>query len=246
MPREYYNVAFTEDIESLRQEINRIFDSISRRLNSISQDGENVSLGSKKITSLAAGVESSDAIRLDQTFLLDDLASRLLGTANEITVTDNSDETLTFSLTPQIKLDGATASRLLATNASKITESVASLTAWIAGTADHITVSDDGDGTITLTIPTTYLPNHISGTTAEITITDNGDGTITISLPGSIKLDDATASRLLATDGSKKTTSVANLTSWIGASRFLTSDDDGDGTITLNDEDIIRYLYQLR
>jgi len=74
----------------------------------------------------------------------------------------------------------------------------------------------------------------LSGTTDEITITDNGNGTGTISLPSSIKLDGATALRLLATDASKKTVSVANLASWIaGVADETDVTDDGDGTITI-------------
>jgi len=47
----------------------------------------------------------------------------------------------------------ATATRLLATNASKELNSVASLSAWVAGTLNQITITNDGDGTITLSTP---------------------------------------------------------------------------------------------
>ena len=78
------------------------------------------------------------------------------------------------------------------------------------------------------------LADLVAGTTDEITIADDGDGTITISLPNAIKLDGATASRLLATDGSKKTTS-ADLASWIaGTSDEITVTDDTDGSVTLS------------
>jgi hypothetical protein len=50
-----------------------------------------------------------------------------------------------------------TASRLLATDASESLTSVANLAAWIAGTADHIDVSNDGDGSVTLDISSTTL-----------------------------------------------------------------------------------------
>ena len=58
------------------------------------------------------------------------------------------DETVT-SLT----VTGLTASRLVATDGSKTLGSVANLASWIAGTANQVTVSDDGDGTITLSLP---------------------------------------------------------------------------------------------
>jgi hypothetical protein len=50
-----------------------------------------------------------------------------------------------------------TASRLLATDASETLTSVANLASWIAGTADHIDVSNDGDGSVTLDISSTTL-----------------------------------------------------------------------------------------
>ena len=50
-------------------------------------------------------------------------------------------------------LSGATASRLLATDGLKAAASVADLTAWIAGTANRVTVANDGDGTVTISTP---------------------------------------------------------------------------------------------
>lgn len=46
-----------------------------------------------------------------------------------------------------------TASRLLASNGSKQLASVANLADWIAGTANQVTVSNDGDGSVTLALP---------------------------------------------------------------------------------------------
>jgi len=51
-----------------------------------------------------------------------------------------------------INIDSHTASRLLSLDASKDLTSVTDLTAWVAGTADEITVTDDTDGTITLSL----------------------------------------------------------------------------------------------
>jgi len=81
------------------------------------------------------------------------LATDVLGTSNEITVTDNGDDTVTISLPDAIKLDGLTASRLLATNGNKLTVSVSTLTSWIIGTSSQIIVTNNGDGTITLSTP---------------------------------------------------------------------------------------------
>lgn len=52
-----------------------------------------------------------------------------------------------------LTLSGMTATRLLATNGDKAAASVANLATWIAGTSDQIVVTDDTDGTITLSTP---------------------------------------------------------------------------------------------
>lgn len=52
-----------------------------------------------------------------------------------------------------IILGSATASRLLSTDGDKVFESVVALTSWIAGTANQILITDDGDGTVTISIP---------------------------------------------------------------------------------------------
>lgn len=153
MPREYYQLPIVDDPRILAAELNRILDSISRRLNFLYDSGGDTAIAGKKITGLNDGASSADAVRYDQIFLLANLASIILGTSNEITITDNGNETITISLPGSIKLDDATASRLLATDASKLTTSVANLASWIAGTTDQITITNDGDGTITLSLP---------------------------------------------------------------------------------------------
>lgn len=94
------------------------------------------------------------------------------GTADEIVITDNGDGTATIALPGSIKLDGATAIRLLATDASKKTVSVADLTAWIAGVADEINIANDGDGTITIGIADPLIVGK--GGTGAATLTDHG------------------------------------------------------------------------
>ncbi len=74
----------------------------------------------------------------------------------------------------------------------------------------------------------------VEGTTDEITVVDDGLGAFTVSLPDSIKLDGATASRILATGASKKTVSVATLASWIsGVSGETNVADDGSGGVII-------------
>jgi len=52
-----------------------------------------------------------------------------------------------------INIDSHSASRLLALDADKDLESVSDLTGWIAGTANQITITDDTDGSVTLSTP---------------------------------------------------------------------------------------------
>ena len=84
----------------------------------------------------------------------------------------------------------------------------------------------------------------LTGTTNQITVT-NGAGSITLSTPqnldtsadvtfDSITLDDLTATRLVATNGSKKLVS-SDLNNWVaGTSNQISVADDSDGTITLS------------
>ncbi len=102
-----------------------------------------------------------------------------------------------------------TASRIVATDSSGVKVSVSDLTSWIAGVANRITITDDGDGTVTITIPDTPT------------------------LVGMI-LSSLTASRLVASDGNKNLISSA-ISNWIaGTANQITVTDDGDGSITIS------------
>jgi len=57
------------------------------------------------------------------------------------------------NVTGDLTLPGLTASRLMYTDADSNVASVSDLTAWIAGTTNQITVTDDTDGTVTLSLP---------------------------------------------------------------------------------------------
>lgn len=148
------------------------------------------------------------------------------GTENQVTVTDNLDTSYTFS-TPQdihtgatptfvsALLSGLTASRLVATDGAKTLESVTNLANFISGTTNQITISDDGDGTITVSTPQDI---HAGATPTFV----------------STLLSGLTANRLVSTDGTKTLESIADLTAWIaGTDGNLTVTDDGDGTVTL-------------
>jgi hypothetical protein len=49
--------------------------------------------------------------------------------------------------------DNLTVARLTYSDANKVIQSVAALTSWVAGTANQVSVADDADGSITLSLP---------------------------------------------------------------------------------------------
>lgn len=114
-----------------------------------------------------------------------------------------------------LTLTGLTASRLLSTNGSNALTSVSSLSSWVAGTASQITVTNDGDGTITLS-----TPQNIA----------------TASSPAfqGLTLNGMTASQLLTVTAGKAVSSVSDLSAYVAATANQTTvTNDGDGTITL-------------
>ena len=106
-----------------------------------------------------------------------------------------------------------------------------------ANTVDRIYTFPDASGTIPLGTGTANQVAYWSGTNALA-----GDAGLTYDAPtdvltvtGGIILSALTASRLMASDGSKALVSVANLQSWIaGTSNQIITADDGDGSITLS------------
>lgn len=122
---------------------------------------------------------------------------------------------------------GLNSSRLVSTDSNGDLASVSNLANWIAGTTKQITISNDGDGTITISTPQNIDTN------ADVTF----DSAI---------LNDLTASRILYADASKKVQSITNLADWIsGTSGNLTVTNDGDGTITLKSIGNIKNVTQL-
>ena len=113
-------------------------------------------------------------------------------------------------------LSGLTASRLMATGGGSVVGSVANLASWVAGTANQVVVTDDTDGTITLS-----APQDIAAASSP-------------SFTG-LTVSGLTATRIVATGAGGVLASVANLASWVaGTSNRVTVADDGDGTITLS------------
>jgi hypothetical protein len=94
-------------------------------------------------------------------------------------INDLATRFVTQSLTPTsspifatVTLSNLTASRLIYTNASKTLTSVSNLASWIAGTANEIEITDDGDGTITVGLIDPLIVSK--GGTGLATITDHG------------------------------------------------------------------------
>jgi len=52
-----------------------------------------------------------------------------------------------------LTLTGLTATRLVATGVGGVLASVGNLASWIAGTTNQVSVANDGDGTVTLSLP---------------------------------------------------------------------------------------------
>lgn len=73
-----------------------------------------------------------------------------------------------------IELSGITASRLLYGDSGSKLASVSSLTDWIAGTTYQVTVTDDSDGSVTLSLPQNIHTGAIP-TFAGMTLTGNLD-----------------------------------------------------------------------
>ena len=111
---------------------------------------------------------------------------------------------------PTIAAGGLGNNKIVETDGAGDLDSVDDLTNYIAGTANRITVTTDGDGTVTITIPNT--PQVVGAL-----------------------LSSLTASRLLASNGTKNLVSVASLSSWIaGTANEITVTNDGDGSVTIS------------
>ena len=171
------------------------------------------------------------------------------GTTNQVTVTDHGGSSFTLSTPQDINTDssptfasmlisGLTASRLLASNGSKLLVS-ADLNSWITGTANRVTITDDGDGTVTLTLPQD-IHSGASPTFAGLTIGTLGGyikgsaGLLSASL--TIPSTDITGLGTMATQNAD---GVAITGGTISAFKFTTSPGSGkylstgaDGTVS--------------
>ena len=117
------------------------------------------------------------------------------------------------------------ASRLVATDASKTMVSVDDLTDWVAGTTNQITVTDDTDGTITLSTPQD-IHTGASPTFAGLTVVNAVDE---FSTDGTLAGDSDTA---LPTEKAVKTYVDAQVT----AQDLDFAGDSGTGSVDLDSQ----------
>ena len=102
---------------------------------------------------------------LNLEFIINDLTQRVVGqelhptsspTFADVTMTGDLGITGDLDIGGTLTLDALTASRLVATDASKGLES-SDLVVWVAGTTGQVTVTDESDGTITLSVPDPFV-----------------------------------------------------------------------------------------
>lgn len=121
----------------------------------------------------------------------------------------------TIDLSDDLTLLALTNTRLLSTSVAGAIGST-DLTAWVTGTANQVLIADDGDGTVTFS-----LPQNIHAGASPVFVTTN--------------LTSLTATRLVSSDGANNLVS-SDAAAWIdGTANQITVTDDGDGTVTLSE-----------
>lgn len=149
----------------------------------------------------------------------DDLTIRLYGagTGTKLTLSDSI-------LAATARISGLTASRLMATNAGSTLASVTDLTAWVAGTANQITATSDGDGSLTLSIPNGFTLPSASPTFTGLTLSGlAGTGTrLTTSTSTGVQGNATTISGTYAWSGNHSITGTLGI---VASSSSLPSSD---------------------
>jgi hypothetical protein len=239
----FINGSFTGDV-NIRGDLT-VSGSMSEFQDVITVSGLTVTAWQKNNYLTASRLLYSDADKKIQS--VSDLASWVAGTTNRITVTNDGDGSITLNLpqdihteaTPSVNsltastiktneitiISGLTAARLMVTDGSKKVVS-SDLNSWVTGTASQIIVTDDSDGTITLTAPQNIAANSNVSFNQVTSLSGIHDQVVISGL---------SASRLIASDSSKNIVSIADLSSWIaGTSNQITVTNDGDGSITVS------------
>lgn len=171
------------DLLNYKIELERRLNHILRNID-ITQIILGLSADKLVATNASGGLESVTALQ-----------DYIAGTTNRITVTDDLDGTITLN-TPQdlhtdadvtfdsAILDDLTASRMVSTDANKKLVSISNLASWIAGTSNQVTITDDGDGSVTISLPQN-INNGASPTFAGITLSGDNIKINTAKTPAS-------------------------------------------------------------
>ncbi len=150
------------DIQGLVSELNQAFSRIGDRFDRLEGLRDDPTFWSQDFTYKGQSLSADQALRVTSD-------NTEIANFSEITDFDN----LSVS---NMTITTLTANRLVSSDTDKKLVSVADLTAWIAGTANEITVTDDTDGTVTLSLA---RPAHKTGTTLTVNTGTLTSGTIT-------------------------------------------------------------------
>lgn len=155
-----------------------------------------------------------------------------------------------------LTIQGSTASRLLQTSSVNALQSVANLTNWIAGTTNEITVTDDGDGTVTLSLPSIVD----LGASSEFRVSSSTIATLKITNVSSTNIavtgvtsctealeTDATGRILCGTDatGGAGATIPSKIHFWIGSALTWTNQPAANTELLANATNIYRQRVDL-
>lgn len=103
-----------------------------------------------------------------------------------------------------IIVEDLTPDRIVYADSTKKLASVANLASWVAGTANQVTVANDGDGTITLSLPQnihTAATPQFAGATFTGSLAFSGDNTHDLTAVGSRPRDVYAGRQFLSADG---------------------------------------------
>lgn len=165
------------------------------------------------------GEISLDRVKFDVVEELSDIIERDYTTGSVQLKPTASSSLTNLTVSGNLTLSNLTATRLMATNGSKVASSVLTLSSWVAGTTNQVTVADDGDGSITLSLPqsiaTTSSPSFtgltVSGLNVAGFVKNSASGVLSTS--SSVSLTADVSGTLPVSHGGTGVTSLGTLSS---------------------------------